>query len=292
MRNITNNFWKIKNEYAKNLIVFIAVIIVSFIAIIASSILVGLVNIVWFSIFNPNMENLRDTATQLVNTSQTWNLINEVLRGILIIILIKLLYKYFNKSKLSLSGLGLNFDKQQPIYFVLGVVLMFTMFIGSLYVNTNSETVVHNLSIVFSTNSVLLTMFIAFANAFWQEVAFRGFLQKRLINSYGVIAGIIITSFLFVIIHGLARDINLIEIILGTVLFTLVGIIFYLTNSIWISTAIHATGNFFLRSFSSNDLFIPEQLYRLLVYGVCLIVVLIVFRKRIIPALSIKNFIK
>ncbi len=277
----TFNFWKIKNEHIKNLIIFILIILISFVSILTSSISIGIFNTVRFFIINPDLENLQDTAINLINTSNYWNLINEIIRVVLIIFLIKLLNRIFNKSKIGLKELGLHFDFKQLIYIILGIVLMSSMFLFSLFLDTGSQLISNNISVTFFQNSIVLLILIAFANAFWQEFIFRGYFQKRMIDTYGVISGILICAFLFTIIHGLARDINLIEILLGTILFTLVGLIYYLTNSIFFVTAIHATGNFFLRSFDNNELHIPEQEYRILIFGIILILLALVFRKKI-----------
>ncbi len=279
--NKTVDFWRINNEHIKNLIFFIVIILISFVAILTSSIVLGLFNTVRFLITNPDLENLRDIATNLINTSNYWNLGNEILRGVLIIFLIKLINRKFNKSKISLKELGFHFKIGQLVYIIIGVVLMSLMFLLPLLIGAGSQVVSNNLSVTFSQNSIIMLILIAFANAFWQEVVFRGYFQKRLINTYGIIIGIVICAFLFTIIHGLARDINLIETLLGTVLFTLVGIIYYLTNSIIFVTAIHATGNFFLRSFGTNELQIPTQEHRLLIFGIILILLVLVFRKKL-----------
>lgn len=275
------DFWNIKNENIKNLIFFIVIVLISFVAILTSSLTLGLFNTVRFLITNPDLENLRDTAINLVNTSNLWNLINEVLRGILIILLIKFINRKFNKSNISLKELGLHFDFKQFVYIIFGIVLMGSMFLFSLFLDAGSQLVSDNLAVTFSQNSIVMLILIAFANAFWQEVVFRGYFQKRLINSYGIIIGIVLCAFLFTIIHGLVRDINLIEILLGTILFTLVGVIYYLTNSIVLVTAIHATGNFFLRSFGNNELQIPEQEYRLIIFGIVLMLLILMFRKNL-----------
>lgn len=280
--NRTVNFWNIKNEHLKNLIFFIAIVLISLTAILTSSIFVGLFNTIRLLITNPDIENLRNVATNLINTSDYWNLINEILRGVLIIILIKLANRKFNRSKISIKELGLYFDYKQLAFILLGIVLMSSMFAGSLFLDTDNQTLSDNLRITFSQNSILILILIAFFNAFWQEVIFRGYFQRRLIKTYGIIAGIVICAFLFTIIHGLARDINPTEILLGTILFTLVGVIFHLTNSIVIATAIHATGNFFLRSFGSNELYIPSQEYRLMIYGLVLTLIIIAFRKKLV----------
>lgn len=278
--NKTVDFWNIKNEHIKNLIFLIAIVLISLVAILTSSIVLGLFNTVRLHITNPDLENLRDSAINLVTTSNLWNLINEVLRGILILILIKFINRKFNKSKISLNELGLHFKFKQLAYVIFGIVLMGAMFLFSLFLDSGSQIVSNNLDVTFSQNSIVLLILVAFANAFWQEVVFRGYFQKRLIRSYGIIAGIIICAFLFTIIHGLVRDINIIEILLGTVLFSLVGLIYYLTNSIVFVTAIHATGNFFLGSFGSNELHIPGQEYRLVIFGLVLVIILLVYRKK------------
>ncbi len=118
MKNKTVNFWNIENEHVKNLIFFFAIILISLFAILASSVLVGLVNTVRFLITNPEMKNLRDTVTNLINTSNAWSFINEVLRVILIIFLIKLINRIFNKSKMSLKELGFHIDIKQVAYLV------------------------------------------------------------------------------------------------------------------------------------------------------------------------------
>ena len=75
--NKTVDFWRIKNEHIKNLMFFIVIILISFVAILASSIALGLFNTVRFLITIPDLENLRDTAINLVNTSNFWNLIKD-----------------------------------------------------------------------------------------------------------------------------------------------------------------------------------------------------------------------
>lgn len=282
--NKTIDFWNIKNEHIKNIIVFIAVVLISLIAILITSIGLGLFNTLRFYISSPDLENLWDTAINLITTSNYWNLINEILRCILIIFLIKFVNRKICQSKISLKELGLHFDFKQLAYIIFGIFLMGSLFLSSLFFDGGNKIVSDNLDVTFSQNDIVLLIFIAFANAFWQEVVFRGYFQKRLVETYGIIGGIVICAFLFTIIHGLARDINLIEILLGTVLFSLVGMIYYLTKSIIFVTAIHATGNFFLRSFGSNELNIPGQEYRLMIFGLALVVIILAFRRKLFRA--------
>jgi len=269
----------IKNVHANNLILFIGVLFIAFLAIISSAIITGLINTIRFLIIDAEMENLRDTAFNAVNTSNPWNLFNELLRGVLTIVFIKIFYRVFGKSSISLGSLGLHKNMKQFIYILAGIALMTGMFLLALFVNRGGQEMLLSITRTFSQKSLVILILIAWGNAFWQEVIFRGYFQKHLINAYGILPGIILGAFLFTLLHGVVRDIDLTEIILGTVLFTFVGALFFLTKSIWIATAIHATGNFFLQSFDTLGLFIPTQFYRLTVYGVVLIVVLIMYRQ-------------
>jgi hypothetical protein len=124
MKNKTVNFWKIENEHIKNLIVLVAIVSIMLITILSSSLLTGLIISAGLFISNPEMENIRGTATNLVISSNIWMLVNEVFRGILMIILIKLLNQIINKSKISLNEIGLHFDVKQLIYIVIGFTVM------------------------------------------------------------------------------------------------------------------------------------------------------------------------
>ena len=58
MKNKTVNFWNIKNEHIKNLIFFVAILLITLIAIILSSMFTGLINVVRFLIINPELLRL------------------------------------------------------------------------------------------------------------------------------------------------------------------------------------------------------------------------------------------
>ena len=281
--NYTRNFWNIENEHLKNIIFFIVIIFVSLIAIISSNLIIGIVNILRYLITNPDLENLRNTATNLINTSDPWNLVNELLRGILIVYLIKIVHRTLNKSNISLGNLGFHLELKQLANLAMGIALMSCLFLVALFKNVGGQQVVNSMVTTYSQNGIVLLILIAIANAFWQEVVFRGYFQKRLMTSYGIITGIVLTSFLFTTIHGLSRGINLIEILLGTILFTLIGVVYYLTNSIIYVTAIHATANFYLRSFTTNGLYMPEQKYRLAVFSLALVIIVFLNRKILFP---------
>ena len=146
----------------------------------------GLINIIRFLISNPELGgmSLRVIAFNQVNISNIWNLVNEVLRVLLILILIKLVNRILIKSRLSMKELGLHINLNQALYMLVGLALMSVMFFISLFINTDGITILNSLGNTFSSDRVFLLILTALTNAFWQEVIFRGYLQKRLIVAY------------------------------------------------------------------------------------------------------------
>ncbi len=71
------------------------------------------------------------------------------------------------------------------------------------------------------------------------------------------------------------------EVITGTILFSLIGWLYFVSNSIVLATALHATGNFYLRLFSEVGVALPPYVDRSLAYSVGLLAVLVLFRRRV-----------
>lgn len=79
------------------------------------------------------------------------------------------------------------------------ILLMRVIFLSSLFIYRNNQSVSNSLRDTFFWNSIVLLILIALENAFGQEVIFLGYFQKHLINTYRIIAGIVICAFLFVL---------------------------------------------------------------------------------------------
>ena len=81
-------------------------------------------------------------------------------------------------------------------------------------------------------------------NGFWQELIFRGYLQPRVVEKFNPTAGILIVTVYFVLIHFIEEPLNLRWVLLGTLLFILISLIFHHTKSLWLVGAFHAIINF------------------------------------------------
>jgi membrane protease YdiL (CAAX protease family) len=84
----------------------------------------------------------------------------------------------------------------------------------------------------------------AMMNSFWQELAFRGYLQTRFVESYGAQIGIPVVAVFLVLFHLLVRTLSPLEVLTGSILFLLVGLLYYLTGSLYLVGALHGTLNY------------------------------------------------
>ena len=100
---------------------------------------------------------------------------------------------------------------------------------------------------VFTQNNVkfLMLFFVwAMLNGFWQELIFRGYLQTRVVEKINPIVGILTVIVYFVFIHFIDRTLTLRFVILTTLLFIIISLMFHDTKSLWLVGAIHGMINY------------------------------------------------
>jgi membrane protease YdiL (CAAX protease family) len=112
----------------------------------------------------------------------------------------------------------------------------------------------------------------AMLNSFWQEMAFRGYLQTRFVESYGAQIGIPVVAISFVLFHLLASPLSALEVLNGSILFLLVGSLYHLTGSLYFVVALHGILNYLPALWGTGW---SQPLNRTIVYGLALGLVLL-----------------
>jgi membrane protease YdiL (CAAX protease family) len=79
--------------------------------------------------------------------------------------------------------------------------------------------------------------------AFGEEIVFRGYVQTRLVERYRAIWGILITALVFVLLHQISYSLSPILILSGVLLWTSVGVIYYLSESLYLVVIFHGLMN-------------------------------------------------
>ena len=102
---------------------------------------------------------------------------------------------------------------------------------------------------LFSSNQILITvllsLLLAFASGFGEEIAFRGYLQSRIARSYNPTLAVLIVAILFALSHPVSDVIHpLLYLATAILVGILFGTIFARTGSLWIGIALHALWNY------------------------------------------------
>lgn len=168
--------------------------------------------------------------------------------SLILVILLILAYCYFVEKRRPET---LGFVKKNALKGYLVGVLIGFLFITSIYIiNLATSSIDTHLSI--STVKwwyIILSLVGFFFQGLMEEVVCRGFIMNSIASKIGVLAGIIINSIIFSLMHGFNDGYSLlaaINLFLAGVFFS---VIFYYTDSIFVVGAIHASWNFFVGPF-------------------------------------------
>jgi membrane protease YdiL (CAAX protease family) len=277
-----------RKGHLSNLLSLLLLIIGLTTVIILGSVLATCFSALFLVFAGSEVPSFPDLASEAMATDH-WMIIAEMIRGFGCLGLVGLLLVRLDRRPFQLSALGLTWKPNPGLMILSGLLVTSLLFLGAGCLatlrgveNGVSESL-RALSQIGGSGFVLLAVS-ALANAFWQELAFRSYLQPRLQCSYGILPGILICSFVFVALHGLIRPVGGGELITGTTLFCLIGWLFFVSNSVVLATALHATGNLFLNLFADVGLILPPLLDRSLVYALGLVLALTIFKRRASPS--------
>ncbi|TET22293.1 MAG: CPBP family intramembrane metalloprotease, partial [Candidatus Aminicenantes bacterium] len=124
---------------------------------------------------------------------------------------------------------GFNFKPKSILLFIVGVAICCLTFFSSFFLSSvwgiisSPANWIQNLFQLNTGTFFILAFTQNFFNALWQEIIFRAYLQTRLVKVYGAMWGILLTSIIFVLLHGFIRAMSVMEILTGIVIFSFVG---------------------------------------------------------------------
>ena len=186
--------------------------------------------------------------------------------GLIYVLTIKL-----DKRDFRWAEIGLSFKPNILVFFGLGIILGGVLEIFSLGLSIAQGTVETPMALNITSIAVFMGITAVMLDSFWQEIAFRGYLQTRFVENYGAIIGIPVVAVSFILIHLLFNPLSPIELLTGIILFLLVGLLFHMTRSIYLVGALHGTLNYIPRLLETWS----QPLDRAIVYGLALGLVLL-----------------
>jgi len=200
---------------------------------------------------------------------------SQIISGIMDLIAVTgLMYVLITKldgRDFSWAEIGLSWKPTVFIFFGGGVILGGVLELLSFGLGIIQGTVETPITPNITSIAVLTGITAAMLNSFWQEIAFRGYLQTRFVESYGVKIGIPMVAVSFVLLHLLVSPLSALEVLTGSILFLFVGLLYHMTGSLYLVGALHGTLNYIpvvLGTWSN-------PLDRAIVYGLALGLVLL-----------------
>jgi len=184
---------------------------------------------------------------------------------IFMVILLWLFMKFIDKQPFIQIGFGTKGRLKEFNYgILLGFIIMATAFLFLFSIN---EIVFSNFS--FNLNKVLLSVILFVGVSIFEEVVFRGYLLKNLLESFNPFVALFISSIFFSLIHGSNPNVTTLGLCNIFLAGFFLGASYVFTKNLWFPIALHFSWNFFqamfgfkvsgLDSYSIIEFTIPEN---------------------------------
>jgi len=184
---------------------------------------------------------------------------------VIVIILIWLFMKFIDKQPLIEIGFQTQGRLKEINYGILfGLFIMAFAFV---FLSVIGEIVFLNYSLDF--NQILLSIALFIGVSFFEEIIFRGYMLKNLLESFNPFVALLISSLFFSLIHASnpnVTSLGLCNIFLAGIF---LGVSYVFTKNLWFPIALHFSWNFFqamfgfkvsgLDSYSIIEFMIPDN---------------------------------
>jgi len=167
---------------------------------------------------------------------------------IFMVILLWLFMKFIDKQPFIQIGLQTKGRLKEFNYgILLGFIIMATAFLFLFSIN---EIVFNNFS--FNLYKVLLSFILFVGVSIFEEVVFRGYLLKNLLESFNPFVALFISSIFFSLIHGSNPNVTTLGLCNIFLAGFFLGASYVFTKNLWFPIALHFSWNFFQAMFGFN----------------------------------------
>lgn len=192
----------------------------------------------------PKDEALQSAKVLFLETP-VWNTILGTIQGVLWLLIVFFLIRGIEKKPFTWKSIGLNWRRSTPYYllsgFLIGGLVYFSyLFLGQIL---GSDRSFQNISVNLSFPSIVMTLVLFISLGFGEEVGFRAYLQTRMVKLHGLIPGILFTSIIFTLTHLIFRQLSLVDLLSGVILYMAIGTLYFFSQSLYFVGLIHAVLN-------------------------------------------------
>jgi len=209
----------------------------------------------------------------LLNDTTESQIVSGIMDLLAVAGLMYVLTTKLDRRDFSWAEIGLAWKPAAFIFFGGGVIVGCVLELLSLGLGIALGIVETPMTPIILPIAVLTGVTAAMLNSFWQEIAFRGYLQTRFVENYGAHVGLPVVAVSFVLFHLLVSPLSALEVLTGSILFLLVGLLYHLTGSLYLVGALHGILNYLPVMLGTGW---SQPLNRAIVYGLALGLVLLI----------------
>ena len=164
---------------------------------------------------------------------------------VIVTIMIWLFMKYIDKQPLIEIGFQTQGRLKEINY---GIFLgLFIMAFAFIFLSSIGEIIF--LSYSFDFNQILLSLVLFIGVSFFEEIIFRGYMLKNLLESFNPFVALLISSLFFSLIHASNLNVTLLGLCNIFLAGIFLGVSYVFTKNLWFPIALHFSWNFFQAMF-------------------------------------------
>ncbi|MGY8945944.1 MAG: CPBP family intramembrane glutamic endopeptidase [Flavobacteriales bacterium] len=187
--------------------------------------------------------DLMEISSNVMNESVM--IIIEYSGLVIVIIMIWLFMKFIDKQPLIEIGFQTQGRLKEINYGILfGLFIMAFAFV---FLSTIGEIVFLSYSLDF--NQILLSIALFIGVSFFEEIIFRGYMLKNLLESFNPTVALLISSLFFSLIHASNLNVTLLGLCNIFLAGIFLGVSYVFTKNLWFPIALHFSWNFFQAMF-------------------------------------------
>tara|TARA_B100001057_G_scaffold499664_1_gene611189 strand:+ start:3296 stop:4129 length:834 start_codon:yes stop_codon:yes gene_type:complete len=156
--------------------------------------------------------------------------------------------KYIDKEKF--TSIGLDFSGRL-VEFIFGIFLGFIIMAFAFSTLILFGEIVFE-RVIIDYNKIIMSILLFIGVSFYEEVIFRGYMLKNLMQSFNPFVSLFISSILFCLIHSSNPNVNYLGLINIFLAGYFLGISYVSTKNLWFPFALHFSWNFFQSMFGFN----------------------------------------
>ncbi|UCD50227.1 MAG: CPBP family intramembrane metalloprotease [Phycisphaerales bacterium] len=218
-------------------------------------------------------------AKATVFEDPAWSTVIGILNGLMSLPLAWLVVGVIERRPFTWKTVGLDWRRSSLSALACGALLALVLYVLDKVVGLVLGASMPSVNAVLAGLSIpvfIQTFVLYVAMGFGEEVVFRGYVQTRLVERYGIVRGVLVASVTFTLLHIGFRPLPPVTIVSGVVLWAAVGALYHWSRSLYLVGMFHGMANTLMNTFDLEG----TDLGGLLLHALVLLLVVVLALRR------------